>query len=133
MLKYLSVLVYAKYQLFIEVEVASGGIASAREGVSLPLSPGGITAGLSKSHPSTSLSRTLDWPSTLDELLNVFLSLLPEFFVLAYFNILYQYFPPKRANLIQSRVQHRKPLNPGPTGLTWFGFGNKRRYIIISV
>lgn len=126
MLKYLSVLVFAKYRLFIEVEVDSDGIASARKGVSLPLSSGGITAGLSKFQPSTSLSRTLDWPSTLDELLNLFLSLLPEFFVLAYFNILCQHFPPKRANL-QSRVQHRQPLDPGPTGLTWFGFGNKRR------
>ena len=111
MLKYLSVLVFAKYQLFIEVEVASGGIASARKGVSLPLSSGGITAGLSKYQPSTSLSRTLDWPSTLDELPNLFLSLLPEFFVLACFNILCQYFPPKRANL-QSRVQQRLNAQP---------------------
>jgi len=108
------------------VEVASGGIASVGEGVSLPLSSGGITAGLSKSHPSTSLSRKVDWLSTLDELLNLFLSLLPEFFVPAYFNILCQYFPPKRANL-ESRIHHGQPLNSGLTGLTWFGFGNKRR------
>lgn len=125
MLNYLSVLVHAKYQLFIEVEGASGGIASVGEGVSLPLFSAGITAGLSKSHPSTSLSRTVDWPSALDELLNLFLSLLPEF-VPAYFNILCQYFPPKTANL-ESRIHHGQPLNPGLTGLTWFGFGNKRR------
>ena len=81
------------------MEVVSGGIALAREGVSLPLSSGGITAGLSKSHASTSPSWTVDWPSTLDELLNLFLSLLPDFVVLAYFNILCQYFPLKRANL----------------------------------
>lgn len=91
------------------MEVASGGIASAREGVSLPLSSGGITASLSKSHASTSLSGTVDWPLTLDELLNLFVSLLPEFVVLC------QYFPLKRANL-QSRVDHEKK-----------GFGNKRR------
>lgn len=81
------------------MEVVSGGIALARQGVSLPLSSGGITAGLSKSHASTSPSWTVDWPSTLDELLNLFLSLLPDFVVLAYFNMLCQYFPLKRANL----------------------------------
>ena len=101
---------------------------SAREGVSLTLSLVAIAAGVSESDTSPSLSWTVEGPSILDEPLNFFLFLLPDFVILEliqHFNLLL----PSQASELTNTRPSSAAARPSLTPLMFLTFAPREEFL----